>query len=115
MEIKSNINSRPFTPVSPGSILKDELEARSLPVEVFAEKIGLDKLTLEELLKGKLILSSENAKIARFLFSLFKALGIPASFWLSLQSAYEEDLNQSQNKGSIRSFFDKFSRNRVAL
>ena len=70
MEIKSNINSRPFTPVSPGSILKDELEARSLPVEVFAEKIGLDKLTLEELLKGKLILSSENAKIARFLFSL---------------------------------------------
>ena len=45
MEIKSNINSRPFTPVSPGSILKDELEARSLPVEVFAEKIGLDKLT----------------------------------------------------------------------
>ena len=109
MEIKSNINSRPFTPVSPGSILKDELEARSLPVEVFAEKIGLDKLTLEELLKGKLILSSEIAN------SLDKALGIPASFWLSLQSAYEEDLNLSQNKGSIRSFFDKFSRNRVAL
>lgn len=109
MEIKNNINSRPFTPVSPGSILKDELEARSLPVEVFAEKIGLDKLTLVELLNGKLILSSEIAN------SLDKALGIPASFWLSLQSAYEEDLNQSQNKGSFRSFFDKFSRNRVAL
>ena len=85
MEIKNNINSRPFTPVSPGSILKDELEARCLPVEVFAEKIGLDKLTLEELLNGKLILSSEIAN------SLDKALGIPASFWLSLQSAYEED------------------------
>ncbi len=109
MEIKNSINSRPFMPVSPGSILKDELEARSLPIEVFAEQIGLDKVAFEKLLKGKLILSSEIAA------SLDKALGIPASFWLSLQTAYEEDLNKSANKGSIRSFFDKFSRNRVAL
>ena len=109
MEIKNNINSRPFMPVSPGCILKDELEARNLPKEDFAEKIGLDKGVFENLLDGTIVLSSEIAA------SLDKALGIPASFWLSLQSAYEEDLNKSANKRSIRSFLDKFSRNRVAL
>jgi antitoxin HigA-1 len=42
-------------------------------------------------------------------------LGIPASFWLSLQSAYEEDLDKSDNKGMVRTFLDKFTRNRVAF
>ena len=36
--------------------------------------------------------------------SLERFLGIPASFWLSLQSAYEEDLAKSDNKGMVRTF-----------
>ena len=43
METRNNINPRPFQPVSPGCILKEELEARSLPISDFAHKIGLEE------------------------------------------------------------------------
>ena len=109
METRNNINPRPFQPVSPGCILKEELEARSLPISGFAHKIGLEEFELDKLLNGTLCLSPEIA------FSLERFLGIPASFWLSLQSAYEEDLDKSDNKGMVRTFLDKFTRNRVAF
>ena len=92
METRNNINPRPFQPVSPGCILKEELEARSLPISDFAHKIGLEEFELDKLLNGTLCLSPEIAS------SLERFLGIPASFWLSLQSAYEEDLDKSDNK-----------------
>ena len=38
METRNNINPRPFQPVSPGCILKEELEARSLPISDFYNK-----------------------------------------------------------------------------
>jgi len=72
-------------------------------------KIGLEEFELDKLLNGTLCLSPEIAS------SLERFLGIPASFWLSLQSAYEEDLDKSDNKGMVRTFLDKFTRNRVAL
>lgn len=82
METRSNINPRPFQPVSPGCILKEELEDRSLPISDFAHKIGLEEFELDKLLNGTLCLSPEIAS------SLERFLGIPASFCLSLQSAY---------------------------
>ena len=109
METRNNINPRPFQPVSPGCILKEELEARSLPISDFAHKIGLEEFDLDKLLNGTLCLSPEIAS------SLERFLGIPASFWLSLQSAYEEDLDKSDNKGMVRTFLNKFTRNRVAF
>ena len=109
MAIKNNLNPRPFQPVSPGCILKEELEARNLPMGAFAQKIGLDELDFNKLLNGQLCLSSEIAS------ALERFLGIPASFWLSLQSAYEEDLSKRENKGMVRTFLDKISRNRVAF
>ena len=109
METRNNINPRPFQPVSPGCILKEELEARSLPISDFAHKIGLEEFELDKLLNGALCLSPEIAS------SLERFWGIPASFWLSLQSAYEEDFDKSDNKGMVRTFLDKFTRNRVAF
>ena len=47
METRNNINPRPFQPVSPGCILKEELEARSLPISDFAHKIGLEEFELD--------------------------------------------------------------------
>ena len=93
METRNNINPRPFQPVSPGCILKEELETRSLPMSDFAHKIGLEELELDKLLNGTLCLSPEIAS------SLERLLGISASFWLSLQSAYEEDLDNYSSFG----------------
>lgn len=61
METRNNINPRPFQPVSPGCILKEELEARSLPISDFAHKIGLEEFELDKLLNGTLCLSPEIA------------------------------------------------------
>ena len=55
---------------------------------------------LDKLLNGTLCLSPEIAS------SLERFWGIPASFWLSLQSAYEEDLDKSDNKGMVRTFLN---------
>ena len=55
---------------------------------------------LDKLLNGTLCLSPEIAS------SLERFLGIPASFWLSLQSAYEEDFDKSDNKGMVRTFLN---------
>lgn len=76
METRNNINPRPFQPVSPDCILKEELEARSLPISDFAHKIGLEEFELDKLLNGTLCLSPEIAS------SLERFLGIPASFSL---------------------------------
>ena len=64
------------------------------------KKIGLEEFELDKLLNGTLCLSPEIAS------SLERFLGIPASFWLSLQSAYEEDLDKSDNKGMVRTFLN---------
>lgn len=61
METRNNINPRLFLPVSPGCILKEELEARSLPISDFAHKIGLEEFELDKLLNGTLCLSPEIA------------------------------------------------------
>lgn len=66
----------------------------------FAHKIGLEEFELDKLLNGTLCLSPEIAS------SLERFLGIPASFWLSLQSAYEEDFDKSDNKGMVRTFLN---------
>ena len=71
METRNNINPRPFQPVSPGCILKEELETRSLPISDFAHKIGLEEFELDKLLNGTLCLSPEIAS------SLERFLGIP--------------------------------------
>ena len=64
-------------------------------------QIGLEEFELDKLLNGTLCLSPEIAS------SLERFLGIPASFWLSLQSAYEEDLDKSDdNKGIVRTFLN---------
>ena len=59
----------------------------------FAHKIGLEEFELDKLLNGTLCLSPEIAS------SLERFWGIPASYWLSLQSAYEEDLDNYSSFG----------------
>lgn len=110
MATKNN-NSKPFKPVSPGSILKDELEARNLQPDKFASLLKLNIKDFEALLNGNLALSKDIANL------LEAYLGIPAYFWLSLQDAYEEDchLLQKKKEEHTHSLFTRFTRNRVAL
>ena len=97
METRNNINPRPFQPVSPGCILKEELEARSLPISDFAHKIGLEEFELDKLLNGTLCLSPEIAS------SLERFFG-HSCFFLAFFA--KEDLDKSDNKGMVRNFLN---------
>ena len=75
METRNNINPRPFQPVSPGCILKEELEARSLPISDFAHKIGLEEFELDKLLNGALCLSPEIAPSLERFWAFLRLFG----------------------------------------
>lgn len=75
-------NLVPFEPTHPGELIKDELEARNMSQAKFAEQIGVKPSLLNEIIKGKRALNTE------FALMLEAAFGIPATFWLNLQSDY---------------------------
>lgn len=110
MAIK-NKNIRPFKVVHPGSILKDELEARGMNATSFSRESGIDK---DELLH---FLGEESNLTQQMASKLESALLIPASFWMSLQKAYEQDCEMSTSPKNSKghSFMGQLPWNRVAL
>jgi HTH-type transcriptional regulator/antitoxin HigA len=74
MKPSTNNNSIPFKATHPGSLLKDELEAREISQKDFA---------LQLVIKGKRPITAD---LAILLESL---LQIPADYWLRFQSQYE--------------------------
>ena len=77
---------KPFRPIPPGEILKEELEARGWTQADFADITGKPVQALNEIMGGKKAITPETA----VLFS--DALGTSAEFWLNLESAYRLDL-----------------------
>ena len=77
-------NTAPFRAVHPTEIIKDEIKARSMTQKEFAERMGMQAPNVTRLLKGEnLTLSIAN--------KLEIALGIPADFWMRLQTQYDKD------------------------
>lgn len=77
-------NTVPFRAVHPTEIIKDEIKARSMTQKEFAERMGMQAPNVTRLLKGEnLTLSIAN--------KLEIALGIPADFWMRLQTQYDKD------------------------
>lgn len=77
---------RPYLPVHPGTILKEELRERGIKQKTFAEMIGMRPSHLNALLHGARNISPQLA--AR----LENVLHIPAHTWLNLQNNYNLDM-----------------------
>lgn len=88
-----NENIRPYKPVHPGHILKEELKSRNIKQKDLATEINMQPTHLSSLINGRRNMSADTA------LKLEHSLGIPASFWMSLQNAYELDC-KFQNHGS---------------
>ena len=69
--------------VHPGELLGEELEVRGMSQRALAEAIGRPVQAINEIVRGKKAITAETA------IQLEDALGIPAHFWLNLQSDYE--------------------------
>jgi len=82
----------PFRPVHPGELLKDELEYRHLSQKAVAKQLGLPYTAFNEILNGKRPVTTD--------FALFMeaALGVPAYILIGMQTDYNLQMAQKDNK-----------------
>jgi addiction module HigA family antidote len=74
--------------VHPGTILREELEARGLSANAFALKLRVPPQRIQEIVAGKRAISPETA------MRIGRSLGTGARLWLAMQQAY--DLRQAE-------------------
>lgn len=84
------------TPIHPGEILGDELEALNLPARKLAGLIEVPANRVYQILAGKRNITADTA------LRLGRYFGTSAQFWMNLQTAYEIDLVSQQLGKSIQ-------------
>lgn len=72
-----------MVPVHPGSILREELKARSMSANALSRALHVNSGRIVEILNGKRAISADTAlRLGRF-------FGNDAEFWMTLQSQYD--------------------------
>lgn len=89
-----NENPTPWIATHPGTILKLELEERGISQKDFAEMLGIQKSHLNEIIRGKRALSPNVAD------KIEEVLGISSVSLMNLQTQYEYNLRQIENKSA---------------
>jgi addiction module HigA family antidote len=78
--------------VTPGAVLEDYLEYAGLTQVSLAERTGLSKKTINEIVKAKSAITAETA------LKLERTLGRPAHFWSNLERQYQDDKTRLADK-----------------
>ena len=86
---------QPSTPIHPGEILKDELNARGMSQKKFAGLIGMPYTAFNEIVNGKRPITTDTA------LKIEAATGIPAYIWINMQSAYNMQTARRDSKLSV--------------
>lgn len=97
-------NFKPNYTVHPGVFLKEEMDTLKISQKSLAEKIGVSKTIINEVIHEKRRISAELAvKLETVLYS-------PASYWLNLQALYDEaeariklNIEETKNENVIES------------
>ena len=84
----------------PGETLQEVLDDRQMSQTEFAERTGRPKKTINEIIKGKASITSETA------LQFERVLGIPATFWNSLERNYQDYVARAQEEELLRSSTD---------
>lgn len=98
---------QPSTPIHPGEILRDELEARNLSQRGFAAIIGVSYSVLNEVINGKRPISTEYA------LKIEAATDIPAYTWIKMQSAY--DIQTARRDRKLSAILDNIRKSVAVL
>lgn len=88
--MKYESTPRPFRPIRPGELIKEELAARGWNTASLSRRLGADLQTVEGIINGKKCVTS------RIALALSQALGTSREYWLNLESAYRADLHCKQ-------------------
>lgn len=104
----TNIAYSPFRPdyaIPPGESLIELLDERGLSQADLAERTGRPKKTINEIVKGKAAITPETA------LQFEKVLGMPASYWTSLEQLYRSSLARREERKHLEkhvSWLNKF-------
>ena len=82
--------------IAPGNTLKELLESNDMTQLDLADKTGINKKTINEIIKGKAPITPVTALKLEYVFH------IPASFWNNLESKYRERLERQKDLESIK-------------
>lgn len=96
---------QPEWAVAPGEILLETLEERGMSQSELARRMGRPTKTINEIINGKAAITPETA------IQLELTLGITATFWNNLESAYREHLARARAHDELQasaSWADQF-------
>ena len=82
------IKSKSLIAIPPGYTIKEQLDDRGLTQKEFALRMELSEKHVSKLINGDVLLTTDVA------LRLEMVLGIPARFWLNLESIYREKLEK---------------------
>lgn len=83
--------------VTPGEVLDDYLESYGMTQSELADRTGLAKKTINEIIKAKSPITPETA------LKFERVLGRPAHFWNNLERQYQEDRTRLAEKARLQS------------
>jgi HTH-type transcriptional regulator/antitoxin HigA len=86
---------RPDYAVSPGEVLSNELELRGMTQQELAKRTGLTPKHIVSIVKAKSSITTETA------IKFERAMGMPADYWLNLESNYQEVLARLQEEDQL--------------
>lgn len=84
--------------------MEEYLEAYSMTQTELADRTGLTKKTINEIIKGKSPITSETA------LKLERSLGRPAHFWNNLERQFQEDRSRLAEKKQLKNQLDWLKR-----
>lgn len=93
-----NMNTNQFIPdyaSPPGNTLVDILELQGMSQVELAKRLGINKKTINEIIKGKAPITSETA------IKLENVLGVPAHFWNTREQQYREVLARLEDNDRL--------------
>ena len=86
--------------VTPGEVLEEYLETYGMTQAELADRTGLAKKTINEIIKGKSPITTETA------LKLERTLGRPAHFWNNLERQFQEDRVRLAENERLQSHMD---------
>lgn len=89
------IRSRSFIATPPGATIKEQLVDRGLSQKDFAFRMDMSEKHISKLINGEVQLTPSVAR------RLEMVLGIPSSFWLSLEARYRDKLAQVEEENQM--------------
>src|SRR5579864_8041081 len=100
MAIRKQFRYEPDYAIPPGETLVETLESFGMSQAELAARTGRPLKTINEITKGKTAITPETA------LQFEKVLGVPASFWNSLETNYQQSLAKNRERKTLSGFAD---------